>query len=174
VPTPVAHSLAGAGIFLATGTRSPRRDGWLFVFSVIAACVPDIDFGISFLAGQNYHHYFTHSVGFNMIFAAASYGAARLWRRERPLRDAAILSSAYLSHLLLDMLSKDTAAPFGIELFWPLSSDFYISPVLVFDDIWRGTLAKLFGLHNWLAVAREVAIVGPFVAGIWWWRTRKG
>jgi hypothetical protein len=46
---------------------------------------------------------------------------------------------------------------------------------LVFDDIWRGTLAKLFGLHNWLSVAREILIVGPTTAlGLWWWRRRQG
>ena len=172
MPTPVAHSLAGVGIFVATGKRSLLEDTWLFVFSVIAASLPDIDFGISFLAGKNYHHYFTHSIGFNIFFFIAAYAAARLWRRRRPLKDAGILGAAYLSHLLLDMLSKDTSAHYGIELFWPLSRDFYIAPVLVFDQIWRGTLAKLFGLHNWLAVAREVAVVGPLVAALWWWRSR--
>jgi membrane-bound metal-dependent hydrolase YbcI (DUF457 family) len=170
MPTPVGHALAGAGIFAATGTHPPRRDDWLLSSSVLAACFPDIDFGISFLAGQNYHHYFTHSLGFNIIFVVAAYALARLWRRDQPLRDAAILGAAYLSHLLLDMLSKDTAAPYGIELFWPLSSGFHISPVLLFDDIWRGTVAKLLGLHNWLAVAREVAIVGPVALALWWWR----
>jgi membrane-bound metal-dependent hydrolase YbcI (DUF457 family) len=170
MPTPVGHALAGAGIFALTGTRPPRRDDWLLGASLLAACLPDIDFGISFLTGQNYHHYFTHSVGCNILFVVAAYAVARLSRRDRPFRDAAILGAAYLSHLLLDMLSKDTAAPYGIELFWPLSSDFHISPVLLFDDIWRGSLTKLLGLHNWLAVAREVAIVGPVALALWWWR----
>ena len=83
-----------------------------------------------------------------------------------------MLGAAYLTHVVLDMFSKDTAAPFGVELLWPFSDAFTISPVLFFDDIWRGTLDKLFGLHNWIAVAREVAIVGPIVL-LFWWRRGK-
>jgi hypothetical protein len=85
-----------------------------------------------------------------------------------------LLGAAYLSHVLLDMLSKDSAPPYGLELLWPLSEKFYISPILVFDDIWRGSFAKLFGLHNWLAVARETLVVGPptALAFSWWMRRR--
>lgn len=172
MPTPVAHTLAGIGLYL--GTTSPRReDPVLLGGMVVAACFADLDFGLTFLTGQNYHHYFTHSLGFTIVFWAASLFFLRRTRRPRPSRDAALLGTAYLSHLLLDLVSKDTAAPYGLELFWPFSDTFVISPVLLFDDIWRGTLAILFGLHNWLAVAREVAIVGPFVLAIFWWRRRR-
>jgi len=167
MPTPVAHALAGTGIYLSS---SRRRDRWLWLTAVIAACFADIDFGISFLAHQNYHHYFTHSLGFTTFFGLGAYFFSRLAGRPRPGRDALILGAAYLSHVLLDMLSKDTAAPYGVELFWPFSDTFTISPVLVFDDIWRGTFEKLLGLHNWLAVLREIFIVGPVVLWLGWRR----
>jgi hypothetical protein len=79
-----------------------------------------------------------------------------------------------VTHLGLDLFSKDTSAPYGMELWWPFSEAFAIAPVTLFDDIWRGTLAKLLGLHNWLAVAREVLIVGPLVAISWWRRRHAG
>lgn len=174
MPTPVAHSLAGTTIALLSSRKRPLDKKFLAA-SVIAASFADIDFGIGFLAGRNLHHYFTHSVGFTLLFAGTVYLLARAYARDRPAFDALVLGVAYLSHILLDMLSKDTAPPFGLQLFWPVSHEFYISPILVFDDIWRGTLAKLFGLHNWLSVAREILIVGPPTAlGLWWWRRRQG
>ncbi len=146
-------------------------DQKLILASVASACLADIDFGIGFLLGRNVHHYFTHSLGFTLLFAGAAYSLSR----ERAF-NTLVLGASYLSHVLLDLLSKDTAAPYGVELLWPLSSEFYISPILVFDDIWRGTLAKLFSLHNWLAVAREVLVVGPLAAivALWWRRGRGG
>jgi membrane-bound metal-dependent hydrolase YbcI (DUF457 family) len=144
------------------------------VASVIAASLPDIDFGIGFLIGRNVHHYFTHSIGFTLMFAAASYLASRVSGRARPGFDALVLGGCYLSHVFLDLFSKDTAPPYGLQLLWPFSADFHISPVLLFDDIWRGTLAKLLGLHNWLAVAREIAIVGPVTAVTFaWWKRQR-
>jgi len=176
MPTPVAHALAGIAVYLASRqdhARWPRQEDWvLFGSTVFAACAADLDFGIRFLAGHNYHHYFTHSLGFATIFCLAVYFFARWAKRPLPKRDAWMLGVAYLTHIVLDMFSKDTVAPFGVELLWPFSDAFTISPVLFFDDIWRGTLTALFGLHNWLAVAREVAIVGP-VVGLLWWRRRK-
>jgi membrane-bound metal-dependent hydrolase YbcI (DUF457 family) len=141
--------------------------------SVIAASFADVDFGIGFLIGRNVHHYFTHSIGFTVLFTVAAYAISRAFSRDRPAFDALIVGVSYLSHIFLDMFSKDTAPPYGVQLFWPLSGEFYISPILVFDDIWRGTIAKLFGLHNWLAVAREVLVAGPAAALAFWWWMRK-
>jgi membrane-bound metal-dependent hydrolase YbcI (DUF457 family) len=173
MPTPVAHSLAGAAVALVSSTQRPF-DRKLFIASVAAASFPDVDFGISFLVGRNVHHYFTHSLGFTALFTAAAYLLARASARGRPGFDALVLGGCYLSHILLDLFSKDTAAPYGMQLLWPLSNEFFISPVLVFDDIWRGTLARLFGLHNWIAVAREFLIAGPATAlAFLWWRRRR-
>jgi membrane-bound metal-dependent hydrolase YbcI (DUF457 family) len=174
MPTPVAHSLAGAAIALLSSGKRPL-DLKVLTTSVLAACVADIDFGVGFFTGQNVHHYFTHSVGVALLFAGTVYLLARAYARDRPVFDALVLGVSYLSHILLDLLSKDTAPPYGLEILWPVSDRFYISPILVFDDIWRGTLAKLFGLHNWLAVAREILIVGPPTAlAFLWLRRRQG
>jgi membrane-bound metal-dependent hydrolase YbcI (DUF457 family) len=174
MPTPVAHFLAGTTIALLSSRKRPLDKKFLAA-SVVTASFADVDFGISFLIGRNLHHYFTHSVGFALLFAGTVYLLARAYARDRPAFDALVLGVSYLSHLLLDMVSEDTAPPYGLELFWPVSDRFHISPILVFDDIWRGTLAKLFGLHNWLAVAREILIVGPPTALVFlWFRRRQG
>jgi len=174
MPTPVAHSLAGTTIALLSSGKRPLNLK-LFAASVGAAMFADIDFGVGFLLGRNVHHYFTHSVGFTLLFAGTAYLLARAYARPRPALDALVLGVCYLSHVVLDVLSKDTAAPYGVQFFWPLSDRFFISPILVFDDIWRGTLAKLFGIHNWLAVAREALLMGPPSAlAFWWWKRRQG
>jgi membrane-bound metal-dependent hydrolase YbcI (DUF457 family) len=173
MPTPVAHSLAGTALALLSSEKH-RLDSKLLLATVVAACFADIDFGIGFLLGRNVHHYFTHSLGFTLLFTGVSYILARALGRGRPDHDAMLLGAAYLSHVLLDMLSKDSAPPYGLELLWPLSEKFTISPILVFDDIWRGSLAKLFGLHNWLAVGRELLVMGPPTAvALWWWKRRQ-
>lgn len=167
MPTPVAHALAGTAVYLAARKREDLR---LYFGAVVAACFADLDFGLNFLTGENYHHYFTHSLVFASLFSAAAFGLAKLSGRDRPGRDAAILGLAYLTHMGLDLFSKDTSPPYGMELFWPFSKEFVIAPLALFDDIWRGTLAKLLSLHNWLAVGREILLLGPVVALAWWWR----
>ena len=145
----------------------------LFASAVVAACFADLDFGLNFLTGENYHHYFTHSVVFASFFTIGAYFFSRLRKRVAPVRDTWILGLAYLSHILLDLFSKDTSAPYGLELWWPFSDAFTIAPFAVFDDIWRGTLPELLSLHNWLAVAREAVIVGAVVLVFWWSRRRQ-
>ncbi|HSF17268.1 MAG TPA: metal-dependent hydrolase [Vicinamibacteria bacterium] len=158
MPTPAAHALTGASIYFV-GLRNDRK---VFVAAVVAACLPDIDFGISFLTGVNYHHYFTHSLGAAVVFAAA------VFLTTQDVRKTLVIGGAYLSHVLLDMLAVDKVEPYGVELFWPLSDRFFISPILVFDDVRRGNLRLLLSAHNWLAAAREIAIVGPIVLGLGW------
>ena len=170
MPTPVAHALAGTAVYLSTS----RGDLVLFAAAVVAAGFADLDFGLNFLTGENYHHYFTHSIVFASLFAIGVYFFSRLRKRVAPGRDAWILGLAYLTHLFLDLFSKDTSPPHGLELGWPLSDAFYIAPFTVFDDIWRGSLGQLLSLHNWLAVGREVLIVGTVVLLFWWRRRHSG
>ena len=172
MPTPLAHALAGTAVYLSSRGDRRREDLVLFAAAVVAACFADLDFGLNFLTGANYHHYFTHSVAFASLFTIGAYFFSRLSKRVAPGWDALILGLSYLTHILLDIFSKDTSAPYGLELWWPFSDVFTIAPFTVFDDIWRGTLPKLLSLHNWLAVAREVVIVGPVVL-LFWWRRRQ-
>lgn len=168
MPTPVGHALGGLAVYLGATHGEVRRDLALGVACLGVSLLPDLDFAIGPFAGRNYHHYFTHSLGFAALFALAAYIGARVLGQARPLWDTGVLTGVYLSHILLDLLAKDTSPPFGVQIFWPFSDAFYISPIIIFDDIWRGSLAKLFGLHNWLSVGREVLILGPVIALLGW------
>jgi membrane-bound metal-dependent hydrolase YbcI (DUF457 family) len=141
---------------------------------VVSAMGADIDFGLSYVLGRNVHHHFTHGVGFVALYFTGVWLVARRTRHASQAAGLALWSSlSYLTHLGLDLLSKDPSPPSGLQFWWPLSDDFYISPVLVFDEVWRGSLARLFGLHNWMAVGREVLILGPVAGAAWWWRSRR-
>ena len=141
--------------------------------TLTAALVPDLDLLIGPFTGRTYHHYFTHSLGFTGLFAVVVYGVARTMGRASPSRDTLLLTLAYLSHIVLDLLGKDTTPPFGVQLFWPFSDQFFISPVVVFSDVWRGSLSRTFGLHNWLALGREAVLLVPVVGLSWWLRRRR-
>ena len=171
MPTPVAHSLAGLSLYLLSGRRRQGQEDLVLAGACwFAALAPDLDFTLNFITGQNYHHHFTHSFGFTALVTLAVYLLARKFNRPR---DTLWIALAYLSHLFLDLFSKDTAVPNGMELFWPFSNVFVIAPFSIFEEVWRGSLARLFGLHNWLAVGREVLILGPLVLLAWWWRGGK-
>jgi len=164
MPTPVGHTLAALALYW--GGRRPLEGRAFLAAVVVSALLPDVDFGLSVLAGRNLHHHFTHS----LTCVALYFVLCRLWL---PPGRANLLSVAYLSHVLLDLFSKDTSPPFGIPLFWPFSETHFISPVPLFSDVWRGTLQKLFGLHNWLSVSGEILVVGPLTALAWWLRRSK-
>ena len=60
MPTPFAHALAGTAVYLSASRGGRRREDLvLFTAAVVAACFADLDFGLNFLTGENYHHYFT-------------------------------------------------------------------------------------------------------------------
>lgn len=171
MPTPVGHALGGLAIYLAAKDRPIPEDVAFAVTCLGVSVLPDLDFAIGPFAGRSYHHYFSHSIGFAALFAVVTYAIARGLRRTRPFRDTGVLLAVYLSHIFLDLLGKDTTPPLGVQLFWPFSAAFHISPVFVFGEVWRGTLGKLFGLHNWMTVAREVLVLSP-VCALLWWRAR--
>lgn len=180
MPTPIAHSLAGLAIALQAhpGLRQePAQRQSILTWSVfaLAACLPDIDFLLGFIAGTNLHHHFTHSVGAVMAvgLGCLAIALAANIRTGPAVRFAVWIAIAYASHLALDLFSKDTSPPYGMQLYWPLSPRFIDGPWDLFDDIWRGSIGKLLGLHNWIAVAREIAWMSPLVGLSFWLSARR-
>jgi hypothetical protein len=127
----------------------------------LAACVPDIDF----FWGR--HNMETHSVGFAVLVGLAVY----IWRRDVRLSVAVALAVG--SHVLFDWLGSDDSPPLGVMALWPFSDRFYFADAFVFEAISRRYWLPGFVTHNLLAVAREIAILGPIAAVIWWRRTSK-
>ena len=121
---------------------------------------PDLDllFGI--------HSTYTHSIGAVLIVGLAAFALTR----ERLL--AAACAAACGSHVLFDWLGADSSLPLGIMALWPLTTEFYQSPVTLFMAISRRYWLPGFVAHNATAVARELLILAPLAWLIW--RARAG
>ena len=109
----------------------------------------------------------THSIGavlFVGLFAAALAANAR-----RPIARVALMcAAAYGSHLLLDWLGTDFYPPRGIQLLWPINSDWYISGTDVFRQTARLHLfTRPVIMTNLRAIVQEIAILGPTVVALW-------
>ena len=106
----------------------------------------------------------THSLG-----AAIAAGVIVLaWKRDARLALAVTL--AWLSHVLFDWLGSDTTPPLGVMALWPISSEYYFSNAFFFEAISRRYWLDNFIAHNVWAVTKEVLLLAPIAAGLWWIR----
>jgi inner membrane protein len=162
MPSPVGHVLGGiaAGLLAgaqgpgptASGSRDQRRFQQLALFGLLGAA-PDVDL----LFGT--HSTYTHSIGAVAVVGIIAWLATG---RRRP-RFACAAAAAWGSHLLLDWLGADTTPPLGIMALWPVTADFYQSPVSVFQAISRRYWLPEFYWYNARGVLRELLILGPLV-----------
>jgi hypothetical protein len=169
--SPVGHALAALGVGAARGNVVITPSYIAFcLFSGIAA---DLDFLVGWYLGNinGYHHLGSHS-----LVAAGSYGLvagilctfwfgngyrARVWGVTGGL--------GYLSHIILDMLSRDESDPVGLQLFWPFSETFYALPVFVFPKFLHeaegsdmtGLIIGLFNSHNLFTIMIELVLFLP-------------
>lgn len=158
MPSPVGHALGAIAVGWALSPRVETRRAAIVSTAIFAAIgvAPDLDL----LIGR--HSRETHSLG-----AAAVLAAVAAWRRwpigstRRQIFVAAFL--AWFSHPLLDALGSDTAPPLGVMALWPFSTAHFQFGWSVFAPISRSWWSVPAMLRNVLAVAREVAILGPVV-----------
>ena len=117
MPTPVAHSLVGAGLVAAVLPRAGRARYWVLLAAGAAlANAADLDFILAFaFRSRAWHRGFTHS----LVFALVVFLCFLLALGRARAREAAAYGLAYASHVLLDFAT--TKASGGLELLWPFS-----------------------------------------------------
>ena len=185
--SPVGHSLGG---YIFAGReihRAAKNDStWVILASgvliVFSANAPDLDFLVGAALGDfnGYHHRASHSIVGTLIFTAVMVLVGRMFKWPSP-RLAIMGGLAYASHLMLDLFTRDSAAPFGMQLFWPMSEQFYIAPQQLFLKIDHGgmsstmiqALPSIFSRHNLFAVGLELAILGPIALIVYCRRQRN-
>jgi hypothetical protein len=165
MPSPVAHAMGGviAAFLVDSFARRPSLTLSLLAAAGAMGVAPDLDI----LAGSHRTH--THSVGAVAIVGVSLWLVLR--RRVSGSAVVAALTAAYASHLPLDWLSKDTAAPSGLTVLWPLTAKYYTSGWDVFGEISRRyRLPEEFIFGNLRAAAWECMLMGPllFVAWVFW------
>lgn len=182
--TPVGHGLSGLLVHLVMGRDGPRHSAYPLLLAVAFAIAPDLDVIPGLLRGKPalFHQGISHSIGF--AIAAGLAGAALFRIKGEAARSGFLLAScAYASHLVLDLFGPDRRLPYGIPLFWPLSSETYLSPVELLPGMRHAattdasTLEWMRGILDWYnlrALAVEALIVGPLVLlALWFMRSRR-
>lgn len=161
MPSPVGHVLAGLAVHVAV-SRAPFElwDARRAALTVGAALAPDLDLLLRFVDGRNHHQAESHSLGAAGLAALLTVVAARVGRASAPGRLALAVGLAWLSHVGLDWLGRDTNPPIGLLALWPLSHAWWKCPWPVFLDIGR-TLDWATLRHNALAAAWECVLVLP-------------
>ena len=175
MPSPVGHALGGLIVGLAFQQRADSRDiepdlpllrAWmkqreLLVPCIAAACLPDIDFA------WGRHNMETHSVVFALVLGIVAF----VWTRSSRMAIACAVAAG--THVLFDWLGSDDSPPLGVMALWPLSNQFYFAHAYVFVTISRRYWLPGFVEHNAMAVLREIAILLPVAAALWWSRARS-
>ena len=170
MPSPVGHSLIGFTVYRASA-RLDEPFGWrksaLYLF---AANAPDLDFIPGLFIGEpnRFHHGPSHSLAFAALFGLSLGLVLHTMKIDSIRRGFPILVGLYLSHIGLDCLSIDTAAPYGMPLFWPMSETYYKAGIAFLPDIRRSNSAtsfviSLFSAHNFRSVAAECVLFLPLV-----------
>ena len=173
--SPVAHSLAGAVIYLAVNRREPFR--WTeFLTVIVAANLADLDLLPGILLGDDsmFHRTFSHSLAAAALVTGAVLLVCYRITPDRAPRITLMVGLALLSQLLIDWLSYDQSVPQGIALFWPFDPEYYMSENYIFLNVRRDNLNTMAVIiHNFKAVGWEIAILGgPFLL-LCWQRARR-
>jgi membrane-bound metal-dependent hydrolase YbcI (DUF457 family) len=165
--TPIGHALAGAVIYRG-GLYRLGSNIWLLAIILLSANLPDVDFIFGYFEGNPnlYHHTWTHSLAFCLIVGVLAVFVAWPFIGRQSFWIGLLVFGAVLSHLVMDFFTVDQNPPLGIKLFWPITEKYYISPVLIFRDIYKvstssGFLRSLLCRHNLITIFFEVVIVGP-------------
>lgn len=167
MPSPVGHTLAA----LAAGwaVAPPAAPGRTLIIQGAALAAVGLAPDLDLLVGR--HNAETHSIGAAVL--AASLAALVRWPvAERRWQIWLAVFLVWLTHPLLDALGQDTAAPIGVMAYWPFSTEHYSASVALFRPVWRRWWSPGFVEHNLLTVFREVVILLPITAGVWWLRSR--
>jgi membrane-bound metal-dependent hydrolase YbcI (DUF457 family) len=177
VPSPFGHSIAGLAVAwaadLVPGDRAwraaPARASWyrragngLSVACLLLAMTPDLDLALA------RHRSYTHSVGAVAIVGLIAAVVGHFIQPRHALRVGLTCAAAYASHLLLDWLGVDLYPPPGLQVLWPFDSGWYISGLDLFRQTRRNRLLTwpVFS-QNLLAMAQELAILGPIAGTLW-------
>ena len=176
--TPIGHSLAGIAVFFHK--KRFNINIRLILMTLILANLADLDFIFGWVSGDpnQYHHQWTHSLFF--MFSIAIIVCAGRWLLSRPhyFKSGIYVGAVLGSHVLLDFFTKDRSFPYGMQLFWPVSNEFFISPLTVFDDVNKASsntdfIPSLFCRHNLMTVLLEVLILSPVLISILFLQYRR-
>ena len=174
--SPIGHSFAGY-IINAYSIRSLKiQDIKTLFLCIFIANAPDLDFVPGLLLGKPnlFHHGISHSIGMGAIFSLLLASLLNIGDTEKLNKDFFLFFSLYCSHLLLDYISYDGRPPLGIPIFWPMSSEYFIYPILPgvrHSSLIHATIAQffneVFSIHNLYVFFLELVVSLPLLLIVW-------
>jgi inner membrane protein len=181
VPSPAGHTLIGLCGFLMTQRNViPQKQLWLLGGCVLLSLLPDFDVVPGLLLGDPrlFHRQGSHSVT-AAVLVGLLIGCLARWCRLNGRWWGIWGGSLYLSHVILDTFVDDPSPPFGVQLLWPFSNDYFISsvtPLPRFDyfDPDVGFIQTMLSVHNLMAMIQEITVLAPFLAIAWYRQRRHG
>jgi inner membrane protein len=169
MPLPIGHALTGIAFIQARPGlffKNKWVDAFFFIF---LANLPDADFlpGLMLGSPNLYHHGIFHSLGAALAIAGLS-GLFFFFKKQPFWKRFFMVFLIFYSHLLLDFFTWDFAAPYGLPLFWPFSTKYFIAAHPIFINITRSAhsvnfFPSLFSRHNLEAAMREIMLLGGLV-----------
>ncbi len=170
--SPLGHSVAGIGIYWLSLQKRSAPEKWFkrkelygLMAAVVLANLADFDLIAGVLAGRYMHSQITHTPVFAVMIGLIAAAVAPFFH-VKPFRAFWLVTLLVGSHIVVDFFTRDTSYPVGNMLFWPVSNRYYISPVSIFPDIWRGSPALIFGFNNINAALREITVGGLFLLAV--------
>jgi len=178
VCTPVGHTLAGYAASGGIGAAE-RSVLWKRAALIIGlANLPDADFLFGVVTGNpnQFHHLWTHSIGFVLLVVLVAWTGAHVLGRSFAWKTGLLAGGLVLSHLVTDLFTVDWSEPTGMQALWPFSRRFFIAPMRIFPDVVKASSTKAFlgsliCWHNARTLAIELAIFGP--PSLWIWLRRR-
>ena len=176
--TPIGHGLAGLAAYVTFRKQGdPGSTGrpalGLALLAMFFGIAPDLDFIPGMLVGRPalYHHGLSHSLGFCVLAAAAGTLLFSSLGRSRTSMFG-LLFCCYATHLVIDLFGPDGRPPHGIPMFWPLSDDYFHSPVTLIPKVTHapnvdapltGWIEGAISWNNLYALTVESLMIAPLV-----------
>jgi inner membrane protein len=176
MPSPVAHILGGAAVYLVA--KGKDRSRLMLGIALLASIVPDFDFLPGILIGKMgaFHHGISHSLTFAVIFGALVFLFAMRKSKAVAVRASVLATLSYASHIGLDFVGVNEGTR-GVPVLWPLSDEKFGFGLNLFGyfrwgDI-RDGLGSIIRWDNVMPVVREFLLVGSLVLFLVWRERRS-
>lgn len=180
MPSPLLHFAAGAGICQVDRPAFQQAKLRLIVPVMLASVLPDFDVLPGFAIGDpnRFHGGCTHSLGFAALAAIIVMLVSGTMR----YRVAFWVFASWSTHCLLDAMTADGRPPYGVPLFWPITTkSFHLSSPCFAgfhhggSGVSRGEfLSQVLSIENARVMLSEMAIgIGFVLAGAMLGRVAK-
>lgn len=168
MPLPFGHSLMGYALYESMPQQTKGISWRMILLFVLVANLPDIDFLPGLLMGHpnKFHHTLTHTLGFSLLIGGFLGAIFSYKRGKRFLPYFFLFAGVCYSHIVLDFFTVDTSRPYGVPMFWPLSSIYFISPFSIFMAVHKSgnnetLISSLFVMHNLWVALWEIILFTP-------------